>query len=53
MKQEHTEEFHLRIALSHLIAGGLFYGMEIEEIAQIIKEVVDDYTEKWNEEAKK
>jgi hypothetical protein len=53
MKNEHTDEFHLRIALSHLIAGGLFYGMGIEEIRQISKEVLDDYLEKWNEEVKK
>lgn len=46
------DEFHLRIALSHLIAGGLFYGMEIGEIRQIIKEVLDDYLEKWKEELK-
>jgi hypothetical protein len=49
MEKEFNNEFHLRIAISHAIAGGLFYDMEIEKIVCIVKEVADEYQEKWEE----
>ena len=45
-------QFHLKIATSHLIAGALFYDMDedIDEIIENIKQTCDDYKYQWEVE---
>jgi uncharacterized protein YeeX (DUF496 family) len=55
MKEEISavqKEMNLRISISQVIGGGLFCQMEIEEIVRIIREIADDYEEKWKETIK-
>jgi hypothetical protein len=49
---EKNNYVHLKIAISHALAGGLYYGMDLQEITDIIKEVVDEYKQEWKKETK-
>lgn len=43
---------HLMISTSQIIAGSLYKGMEMEDIIETIKEVLDDYAIEWKKELK-
>jgi hypothetical protein len=43
-------EYHLRVSISQIIAGSLYAEMELEDIIETIKEVLDDYLIEWKKE---
>jgi hypothetical protein len=45
--EQQRNEFHIKIATSHLIAGALFYEMELDEIIKLINETCDEYKKQW------
>lgn len=42
--------FNFRMAIVHIMTRGIDNGLEVEKVVQIVKEVAEDYSEKWQEE---
>lgn len=52
MKETPNNEIMMKVALNYIIAGYLYHDGDVESACQALREVANDYMEKWKEETK-